>query len=338
MNGTVDMGAYEYHWASLITVSIQANYTNVVVGYPVQFLGSYSGGRSDSWSFGDGTVISNQWSVSHAWTAIGDYTVRLTVYDDNYPAGVSTTMTIHVIAPPVLYVNQACTNPVPPYSSWNTAATNIQDAVDAANPGVHILVTNGVYQSGGRTVYGSLTNRLVVNKPLVVQSVNGPQATVIQGNPGNGYTAVRCVYLTNGVTFSGFTLLNGATRAAGDTSKECSGGAIWCESTNVTVTSCVLISNTAAAYGGGAYGGNLNNCTLAGNSAVSSGGGAYMATLSNCCLSNNIANDPNSTYTYPRGGGASDCTLVNCTLIGNVAWNNSWGGTTRLAAAATTAP
>src|SRR5215831_18023380 len=94
------------------------------------------------------------------------------------------------------YVDLNCTNPQPPYTSWSTAATNIQTAVDVANAGDTVWVTDGVYQTGTRLVSGDTTqNRVAVTKAITVRSVNGAGVTVIRGSkaPGNtnGPTAVR---------------------------------------------------------------------------------------------------------------------------------------------------
>ena len=127
------------------------------------------------------------------------------------------------------YVNVSNSFPASPYSSWANAATTIQAALDISVTGDLILVTNGVYAVGGRVMYGSMTNRITITKPVTVQSVNGPAATIIQGqwdsNTPNGDAAIRCAYLAGGAKLYGFTLTNGATRGpSGDWAKEQGGG------------------------------------------------------------------------------------------------------------------
>ncbi len=302
----------------LLSVAIQAAYTNVAVGFAVDFAALVSGPADASlWDFGDGTLVTNEPYTSHGWAVAGDYAVVLRVYNDSFPTGVTGSITVHVAAQPVHFVSLASTNPVAPYSSWETAATNIQDAVDAALvPGAMVEVTNGIYQIGGQVIYGAMTNRLAVTKPVVVVSVSGPAFTVIQGSPTNGDAAIRCAYLTNGAVLSGFTLTLGATRSDGDNDQEQSGGAVWCESSQVVVSNCVITGNAASFGGGGVIGGTLFNCTLSTNFAGGEGGGADYSVLTGCTLSGNYGPD----WWGNGGGGACYSTLTNSTLSGNEAY------------------
>ena len=324
------IGCDEYHAGALtgpLTVTLLAIYTNVAVGYPVSLTALIEGRTTDSvWDFGDGDVAINEPYVSHRWTEAGDYLVALWAFNESLPGGVSTTVTIHVVAHPVYYVAATSTNPQPPYAEWATAATDIQDAVDAAAVGGTVLVSNGVYATGGWAGSGTMTTRVVVYNPLTLLSVNGPQFTVINGGGTN-----QCVSLTDGASLSGFTLTNGF---AG------SGGGVSCTSTNAFLTNCVITGNSASSSfgdwgGGGANGGTLYNCTLTSNSANNGSGGAYRSTLYNCTLTNNSGGGADGCTLYNctvtgnsgqyDGGGASGCSLYNCALTGNSA-TDGYGG------------
>jgi hypothetical protein len=217
-----------------------------------------------------------------------------------------------------LYVSLESTNPTPPFTNWTTAATSIQDAIEASTDGDLILVTNGIYNTGGRIVSGLLTNRVVLTKPVTVRSVNGASVTTIEGIPTIGDSAVRCVYLTNGATLVGFTLANGATRSDGDYTREMSGGGALCESTSAVLSNCIVQASAATIAGGGVYQGTLENYVLSSNAVTyfgnGAGGGADSAVLVGCVLSNNLA--------Y-YGGGVENSTLFHCTLTGNFTFIDS---------------
>jgi Bacterial TSP3 repeat/PKD domain len=317
------IGCDEYYTGLItgpLSVAIQAPYTSLLTNSPLNLVGLFGGhAAANRWDFGDGAIVSNRPLVSHSWSAIGDYSVVLTTFNDDNLAGISASMTVHVLPKLVFYVSATSTNPVPPYTSWADAAMNIQDAASISAPGGLVLVTNGVYASGGRAVYGSLMNRLAVTQAIAVQSVNGPGVTTIQGYqvPGTtlGDSAVRCVYLTNGATLAGFTLTNGATRSTGF-GQEQEGGGVFCDGADAVVSNCVVIGNTAYS-GGGALAGIFDNCLLVQNSAIAVGGGAYGCTLNNCTLTENSC--PNC------GAGARECTLDNCISYYNLG-DNYCGG------------
>lgn len=225
------------------------------------------------------------------------------------------------------YVAIASTNPVSPFITWETAATNIQDAIDISVSNDTVVVSNGVYATGGRIIYGAMNNRIAITNAIVVRSVNGCGATLIKGDHGSGPFsdgATRCAYVGAKATLSGFTLTNGSSRFfMGDYAREQRGGGAWCES-SATIVNCLITGNTANDYGGGVQGGTLSNCILRANVAGNCGGGAAMATLVNCLI---VGNSCGVTGGGVCGGdvvGGPSATLNNCTLAGNT--SGSFGG------------
>jgi hypothetical protein len=185
-----------------------------------------------------------------------------------------------------IYVSQlGTTTPAPPYGSWATAATNIQQAVDVSAPGDYIVVSNGIY-----------AGPVVISRPVPVVSFMGAQYTTIDGQGSN-----QCVWMTNNTRLDGFTISRGWAP---------NGGGIWCSSSNAFVTNCIIVGNVATNQGGGVWGGTLGRCTLSDNSAGSGGAAAY-ALVENCVVSNNISDT--------AGGGVFQCGLNNCLLTGNSA-------------------
>ncbi len=205
-----------------------------------------------------------------------------------------------------------------PFVTWANAAADLQAAVDAADPLDEVFASNGVYSTGGRVQAGALTNRVVVDKPVRLIAVNGPAATTIEGAGPAGDAAVRGVYLGTNAALIGFTVRDGDTRTAGDAVREQSGGGVWCEP-GAVLSNCVVASNTAWAFGGGAYGGRLVNTFLNANYAAQ-GGGLARGELDFCTIAWNSAG---------TGGGAYEGTGRYSIVYFNTAFGtgpNIWGG------------
>jgi len=227
-------------------------------------------------------------------------------------------VTSAVIQVTVHCVDSSSAAPGAPNSNWVTAATNIQDAIDAAGAGDFVLVTNGFYGTGGIAVVGDLTNRVALTKALTVTSINGANVTAILGKwhpiTTNGPLAVRCAWLADGAALNGFALEGGATRSTGDYRTMQSGGGAWGISGGAMVVNCQISNNVAAYQGGGAYQGLLDRCVLTRNRSPY-GGGTYQSVLSSCLVQSNAA---------ALGGGAYGSSLQNCTVTANTA--SSQGG------------
>jgi len=149
-----------------------------------------------------------------------------------------------------------------PFETWAKAATNIQDAMNAASDGETVWVTNGTYLS--QTVTGSM---VVIDKGITLKSVHGPLVTIIDGNYPL-YTNRIC-YMTNAsAVLDGFTLTNGFMTA---NINSAGGAGVFMESA-LLVTNCWIIGNTVTnssvfLRGPGAeiWGGKMSHCTIGWN-------------------------------------------------------------------------
>lgn len=214
------------------------------------------------------------------------------------------------------YVSISSSNPpVPPYLSWDDAATNIQDAISVAADSDTVWVADGTYLSGA--VFES---RIAITNRITVQSQNGPDRTTL-----DGLSSVRCAYLASGAKLSGFRLVGGYTTNNGG-GAECQMGAV--------ISNCIIQSNMADRWGGGVYQGFVFNSIIQGNRALGGGGVAGCQDpniVLNCIIrSNSSSYGGGATYSWLRNclvhdntatsgaGGTEWCYLENCTVTFNV--------------------
>ncbi|MFH0954019.1 MAG: choice-of-anchor Q domain-containing protein [Verrucomicrobiota bacterium] len=165
------------------------------------------------------------------------------------------------------YVDLASTNPVPPYTNWVTAATNIQQAINAATEGESVVVTDGYYR---------VFTQVVVTNGATVRSAWGAAHTTVDGSWSN-----RCFYLNHSnALIDGFTVTHGRNTSGG--------GGVFADHGSA-VRNCLIVSNSAngenwayygdhgdPGYGGGVYcdhGSFVERCDVAGNTANGGYGG-----------------------------------------------------------------
>ncbi len=224
------------------------------------------------------------------------------------------------VHPATLRVWTNSPHPGVPYNAWTNAARDIQTAVNAAQPGDTVLVTNVTNSTGGALApTHTLSNRVVIATSIVVRSVNGPAVTVIRGRAAGESVERRCAYLSGGAGLIGFTLTNGSARADG-WFEQMGGGAL-IEGSGF-ISNCVVCGNGAVNGGGiaGYYGGEVRNCFVFGNSGGSGswfyGGGLYGtqgAAAYDSVFSNNACE---------VGGGVSvegGCLVARCLIVNNQA-------------------
>lgn len=194
-----------------------------------------------------------------------------------------------------------------PSALYVTVGQSIQNAINSASVGQHVILSNGTF---------SVTSTLVVANGIILRSLNGfANSTInmtVKGQP--------CLSVN-----SSNAILDGLTLTGADTSQNGNGGGVQCSAG--TILNCRMYSNVAG-NGGGVYCGSLaslNNCWVEGNKAYGGGGGVFISTgsrLDSCVIKNNIG------WSSCEGGGfnAQGGTLVNCLVTANNCDSSGGGG------------
>lgn len=214
------------------------------------------------------------------------------------------------------FVYAGSPSPQAPYTNWLNAATNIQQAVNSAQAGDTVLVSNGVYV---------LWSQISVSNAITLRSENGAKDTVVDGD-----LFTRCVYLGHSsAVLDGFTVTRGlrGIYSSGATIRNCiitgnPGGGVECN--GGLLQGCVISLNTGVNYGTGVrceYGGTVQDCLISNNicsGAGVEGGGIYLnrgAVVTNCIVVDNQAGPGGNGGGIWSAGG----TIMGCTILRNVA-------------------
>ncbi len=338
---TVDIGAYEFAASGSVTVSAPDSPSGPVTGLVGSVLSFATGGSicSDGgapeyrFDWGDGSYSTwGSGTDSHAWTEAGSYVVKAQARCITNLAAVSSwsaALTVSITSlPPVSgdrYVSLSGAHAYP-FTNWVTAATNIQAAVNAANPGESVIVTDGVYNVGMSVTPGyTLPNRVRATNGVVIRSVNGPASTVIEGQGPEGSSAVRGVYLAGGARLEGFTIAGGGTFLSGTFPYERNGGGVYLTG-GASISNCV-VKNNSAYEGGGIYilySGYTFNSAIESNYASAGGGGvrftdAGASAVRNSRIVGNTSPNAGGVHIYHSGR------LQNCLIADNVGSQNTGG-------------
>jgi hypothetical protein len=234
-------------------------------------------------------------SVDVSGLESGAYDCVLTVSDanaQNSPQGVA--VTLHLFPPEELLVP--------------LHYPTIQAAVDAAEDGDIVIVTDGTYTGAG--------NRDIDlgGKAITVRSENGPANCIIDCE-GSTAEPHRGFYFHS--SEDALSVVEGFTITGGHADY---GGGMYNDQSSPTVRNCVFLENSADVYGGGVENWDssvtLVNCVFTGNHALDAGGvdNAYGSPrLTNCTFSQNTAAvSSGGIYCF-----ASSTMIENCILWGN---------------------
>ena len=351
MGDAVDIGCFELD-PDAFTASFSTEATTLTLPCTVTFTAACTGaGGSDvirySWDFdGDGEtdLVTTDATVSRTYTEVGTVTVSMSAVNETTGArgGCVREDYLHLF-PRTMHVAPGSGAPAFPYDTWRNAATNVQDAVDAACDGVTIVVSNGAY---------AISAPITIAKGVTLRGLTGNPEDVVFANDN----AERLLYLNHAdAVAAGFVLEGGSRKVwgqgayiynAGGTVSNCvvrgctasgSGGyasAVYVGSAYGLVTHCAVTNNAYAATGTPSsyfvpgiavyQGGRVENTLVADNADTGArNSGQWAASgvrvdrgrLLNCTVVNNSG--PAVGGVWLNHNDAANCSAINCVVAGN---------------------
>jgi predicted outer membrane repeat protein len=297
-----------------LSVGLSADLTQVGVGVPITLTAHVRGvPLSNTWKDGATTFAENRLAVTRTWASVGTRTLQFQATTSSLTA--ETNITVQVVETRTRYVQQGNANAAAPYTSWSTAAADLQSAAASAVPGDTIIVGAGTYSTGSALmpIYDNPA-RVCVPPYVTLKSAGGAAVTTIDGGG-----SLRCVYLGAYGELDGFTLVNGYTPSGYD-------GAGCFAGVSSVVKNCRLLDNRTDSEGGGivqGHAGTVTDCDVIRNSSAYNGGGIYAAWENNLVRCTVISNTASSS-----GGGIyakNGCYTRYCTVRGNAAGQHGGG-------------
>ena len=322
----VDMGAYERQLVA-IEIAVSGDETKAIVGGTVRCTASITGSSADgalcAWSVDGGaqTAWDESRTFDYAPQTVGTHVVRLYVKLANGSVYGPYAWDVWG-APTHVYVAQGGNVPTLPYDAWETAATNIADALAVAANGTTITVGEGLYE---------ISEQLEIDSGIVLKSRSGAAVTEIRNTSKVYDTPCRLVLLNHEqARCEGFTLANGFSANGSSTTADprlrgagvsigLNGGTL----ASCVVTNCVLGNNnqgTVALSGERAV---VTNCTISANRSNGGEWGAYAyGVLMSAGLVSDCRISDNSIFVFGnrRDGGAVCLTggrMTRCMITGN---------------------
>ena len=322
-NGAIDVGAYELD-TSVFDFSLAADRSEGTVPADFTFTASVTGcdagdAMSYQWDF-DGDGVTDKTTTAPACTqryeSAGYQSVTLTVVNETKQRSKTLTFANQLLLlPQQILVVAGNKTPAYPYATWETAAANIQSAIDAAVEGCEVVLSNGTYTVSYEKA------PVMLEKPILVRGLTGnPEDVKINSGTENnkGY---KIFFINNSRACLSGVALDGVIKPANNQHRT----PVYFDVGGGMVTNCVIRNGFAQVYdyiSSGVYFGSTaavaTHCVISNCYQVSERGRAVVygnGLLSNCLLSDNRTDYAAGPIVSLTGSGR----MENCTLVRNEA-------------------